>query len=350
MFKKITSKINELQKNATIQLISWWSISFVVQFLILHHLKFDLFYAFVDSFTTNILLLLGSIILNLILKYYQSQKVITIANIAFIGSLSYIHLVISNTIISTFFNQDISFQFGYNHDTIYRFLLVYFLFFLTFFQLWMDKFKKVQAQTIEKLVEIERQLNHAELANIQQQLQPHFLFNSLNSISALTIVKPDEARRMVQLLSDFLRGTLSREKEKMMPLSEEINYLNLYLEIEKVRFGHRLNVDFNIDGHCEKALLPSLILQPIVENAIKYGLYGSTDDVTISVKSICKTNTLEISISNPYTKENEKTSKGLGFGLSSIQRKLYLLYGQNDLLIINKQESQFTTTLIIPQA
>jgi LytS/YehU family sensor histidine kinase len=213
----------------------------------------------------------------------------------------------------------------------------------------MDKFKKVQAQTIEKLVEIERQLNHAELANIQQQLQPHFLFNSLNSISALTIVKPDEARRMVQLLSDFLRGTLSREKEKMMPLSEEINYLNLYLEIEKIRFGHRLNVDFQIDENCQKFMLPSLILQPIVENAIKYGLYGSTEDVTISVKSICKPHSLEISISNPYTKENEKTSKGLGFGLNSIQRKLYLLYGQNDLLIIDKGETQFTTTLIIPQ-
>jgi LytS/YehU family sensor histidine kinase len=154
---------------------------------------------------------------------------------------------------------------------------------------------------------------------------------------------------MVQLLSDFLRGTLSREKEKMMPLSEEINYLNLYLEIEKVRFGHRLNIDFQIDENCQKFLLPSLILQPIVENAIKYGLYGSTENVTISVKSVCKPHALEISISNPYTKENEKTSKGLGFGLNSIQRKLYLLYGQNDLMIINKGETQFTTTLIIPQ-
>ena len=349
MVKKISDWIKSIERNTTLQLLSWWSISFVVQFMILHHLKFDTFYAIIDSFTTNVLLLLSSIILNLILKYYQSQKVITIANIAFIGSLSYLHLIISHTVISTFFKKDISFEFGYNHDTVYRFLLVYFLLFLTFFQLWMDKFKKVQAQTIEKLVEIERQLNHAELANIQQQLQPHFLFNSLNSISALTIVKPEEARRMIQLLSDFLRGTLSREKEKMMPLSEEINYLNLYLEIEKVRFGHRLNVDFQIDENCQKFLLPSLILQPIVENAIKYGLYGSTEDVTISVKSICKLHALEISISNPYTKENEKTSKGLGFGLNSIQRKLYLLYGQNDLLIINKGETQFTTTLIIPQ-
>ena len=124
---------------------------------------------------------------------------------------------------------------------------------------------------------------------------------------------------------------------------------NLYLEIEKVRFGHRLQVEFQIDEYCNEAKLPSLILQPIVENAIKYGLYGQTEDVTIVVKSICENNQLVISISNPYSLESEKTSKGLGFGLNSIQRKLYLLYGQKDLLIINKTETQFTTKLIIPQ-
>ena len=242
-----------------------------------------------------------------------------------------------------------SFEFSYNHDAIYRFLLIYFLLFLTFYQLWIDKFKKVQETTTQKLIEIERQLNNSELKNIQQQLQPHFLFNSLNSISALTVVKPEEARRMVHLLSDFLRGTLSREKEQLMPLPEEINYLNLYLEIEKVRFGHRLQVEFQLDEHCNQAKLPSLILQPIVENAIKYGLYGQTENVTIRIQSICENNQLVISISNPYSLESEKTSKGLGFGLSSIKRKLYLLYGQKDLLIINKTDTQFTTKLIIPQ-
>ena len=342
-------QIENLKKNETIQIISWWSISFAIQFLILHHLGFGWFYSFVDAFVSNLLLLFFTFILRLILNYYQSKNIISISNIAFIGSFSYIHLAISHFVISSVFKKDMSFEFGYNHDAIYRFLLIYFLLFLTFYQLWIDKFKKVQESTTQKLIEIERQLNNAELKNIQQQLQPHFLFNSLNSISALTVVKPEEARRMVHLLSDFLRGTLSREKEQLMPLTEEINYLNLYLEIEKVRFGHRLQVEFQIDEHCNEAKLPSLILQPIVENAIKYGLYGQTEDVTIVVKSICENNQLVISISNPYSLESEKTSKGLGFGLSSIQRKLYLLYGQKDLLIINKTETQFTTKLIIPQ-
>jgi len=342
-------KIENLKKNETIQIISWWSISFAIQFLILHHLNFGWFYSFVDAFVSNFLLLFFTFILKLILNYYQSKNIISISNIAFIGSFSYIHLAISHFVISSVFKKDISFEFGYNHDAIYRFLLIYFLLFLTFYQLWIDKFKKVQESTTQKLIEIERQLNNAELKNIQQQLQPHFLFNSLNSISALTVVKPEEARRMVHLLSDFLRGTLSREKEQLMPLTEEINYLNLYLEIEKVRFGHRLQVEFQIDEQCNQAKLPSLILQPIVENAIKYGLYGQTEGVTIRIHSICENNQLKISISNPYTLESEKTSKGLGFGLSSIQRKLYLLYGQKDLLIIDKTETQFTTKLIIPQ-
>ena len=342
-------RIERMKANETIQLVSWWSISFIIHFLILHHLNFGWKYSFIDAFTTNFLLLIFTLLLKLILKYYQSKNIISISNIAFIGSFSYIHLAISYFTISSFFKKDMSFEFGYNHDSIYRFLLIYFLLFLTFYQLWIDKFKKVQKSTTQKLIEIERQLNNSELKNIQQQLQPHFLFNSLNSISALTVIKPEEARRMVHLLSDFLRGTLSREKEQLMPLSEEINYLNLYLEIEKVRFGHRLQVEFKIDEHCIKMKLPALILQPIVENAIKYGLYGQTENVTIEIKSICENNQLIVSISNPYSQELEKTSKGLGFGLSSIQRKLYLLYEQKNLLIIDKTKSQFTTKLIIPQ-
>ena len=94
--------------------------------------------------------------------------------------------------------------------------------------------------------------NEAELYQLRQQLQPHFLFNSLNSISALVKAQPEEAREMVLQLSDFLRGTIQKESNKWIGVDEEINFLKLFTDIEKVRFGHRLNVNFKIEAGIEE--------------------------------------------------------------------------------------------------
>src|SRR5690606_35869240 len=116
-------------------------------------------------------------------------------------------------------------------------------------------------------------LRSAELAKLRQQLQPHFLFNSLNSISALAGSKPEEARKMVHQLSEFLRGTLHKDEQTLVPFSDELRHLQLYLDIEKVRFGNRLKTEIDTHETCLNLKLPSLILQPVVENAIKFGLY-----------------------------------------------------------------------------
>jgi LytS/YehU family sensor histidine kinase len=133
-----------------------------------------------------------------------------------------------------------------------------------------------------------------------------------------------------------------------MLLQEEIDYLQLYLDIEKVRFGHRLETKVNISEEAAKMYLPALILQPIVENAIKFGLYDTTDIVTISIEAEVTLHGLSIKVSNPYDPETSIVSKGTGFGLSSIQRRLFLLYGRNDLLKITTIENTFISTLEIP--
>src|SRR5690606_14447843 len=115
----------------------------------------------------------------------------------------------------------------------------------------------------------------AELSKLRQQLQPHFLFNSLNSISALAGTRPEEARKMIHQLSDFFRSTLKKESQKLIPFSEELEHLTLYLEIEKVRFGHRLRTDVTCSNEALMYRIPPLLLQPIVENAIKFGLYDT---------------------------------------------------------------------------
>src|SRR5690606_25454618 len=105
---------------------------------------------------------------------------------------------------------------------------------------WMWFYIQEQQEILHHKAETEQLAREAELATLRQQLQPHFLFNSLNSISALAGSEPEEARRMIQQLSDFLRGTIKRDNVQLIPLSDELSHLELYLEIEKVRFGHRL--------------------------------------------------------------------------------------------------------------
>jgi LytS/YehU family sensor histidine kinase len=145
-----------------------------------------------------------------------------------------------------------------------------------------------------------------------------------------------------------LRTTIKRADEHWISLAEEWNYIKLYLEIEKVRFGHRLEVIANFEPGSFEWKMPTLLLQPIVENAIKFGLYGTTGKVTINIDGNVSADSLHLSISNPFDKESQPP-KGSGFGLSGIRRRLYLLYARNDLLEVNVDENFFTVKLKIPK-
>ncbi len=203
-----------------------------------------------------------------------------------------------------------------------------------------------QSKRRQKLEDLAKE---AELLSLRQKLQPHFLFNSLNSISALVVVKPEQARTMIHQLSDFLRSTLRQEENKKISIVEEMNQLDLYLAIEKVRFGHRLNTKIEIDNNID-AQVPAMILQPVVENAIKFGLYDTTGTVDINIKVTHSNKIVTIEVSNPYDPSTRSANdKGTGFGLNSIQRRLYLLYARNDLLQIKEEENLFITKISIPQ-
>ncbi len=188
----------------------------------------------------------------------------------------------------------------------------------------------------------------AELQKLQLQLQPHFLFNSLNSINALILVNSSRARDMVQQLSDFLRATLKRADEQWITLEEELGYLQLYLAIEKVRFGHRLDVQTECDEQIKLWLIPPLLIQPLVENAIKFGLYGTTDKVVISMNTARIGDSLQIEISNPFDSDMQPP-EGSGFGLTGLRRRLYLIYARNDLLKTTIENNRFTVQLTLPE-
>lgn len=188
----------------------------------------------------------------------------------------------------------------------------------------------------------------AELAQLRQQLQPHFLFNSLNSINALVVSQPQKAREMVLQLSEFLRGTIRKDSQAWISLEEELNYLKMYLDIERVRFGHRLEVDFQVDPDLFSVKLPQLLIQPLVENAIKHGLYGVTGQVKIEVCGRREGSYFVLEIRNPFDPESSGP-EGLGFGLSSVERRLYLLFGRTDLLDSGPDGNLFRVRLKIPQ-
>ncbi|MBC7886329.1 MAG: histidine kinase [Ferruginibacter sp.] len=197
--------------------------------------------------------------------------------------------------------------------------------------------------------DMERLAREAELNKLRQQLQPHFLFNSLNSISALTGSQPEKARHMIQQLSDFLRGTLKKEEQQWTTFEEELQYLQLYLDIEKVRFGYRLQTIIDYDEAVLPMKLPSMILQPLVENAIKFGLYDTIGEVAIFISAKKVNDLLEVSVQNPFDELTAAPVKGTGFGLASIKRRMFLLFARYDLLQIKKGPQEFITTISIPQ-
>jgi len=206
-----------------------------------------------------------------------------------------------------------------------------------------------QQKAEQRRSEVNELARQTELNNLQEKLQPHFLFNSLNSINALVVLKPEKARLMVQQLSDFLRGTLKRDEATWITLQQEIDYLQLYLDIEKVRFGHRLQTSLQLNNETGKALIPPFILLPLLENAIKFGLYDTLDDIEIKLTANLEGNLLTIRVSNPYDAETAGLQKGTGFGLKSVQRRLHLLFERTDLMQTQAESGIFTTMVQIPQ-
>jgi two-component system LytT family sensor kinase len=201
--------------------------------------------------------------------------------------------------------------------------------------------KKAREAKLESIVK------ETELRMLRSQINPHFLFNSLNSISSLTITDPEKARDMVIRLSDFMRYALSRKDEQPVTLQSELENLRLYLEIEKVRFGERLSIEEHIDAGCLSVKIPVMLLQPLYENAIKHGVYESIEKVTIVTSVSAANGYMEISISNNFDPEAAK-AKGTGTGLLNVSRRLELLYGEKAIMKTEKQNNIFTIKIYIP--
>ncbi len=305
--------------------------------------------AIVDSYVSNILLAASCFLVFNNMKYYlpKNEKYWFILAISFV--LSCVWLLVIRSMLWYIFKNDQHYTVTLQQSSTVRFGFAFLMIgcMSTISLLWYTQ--KDQQRTDTQQKEIQQLAKDAELFKLRQQLQPHFLFNSLNSISALTATQPEKARHMIQQLSDFLRGTLKKDDQHKNSLKEELQYLELYLDIEKVRFGHRLNTEISVEENIQQMELPSLILQPVVENAIKFGLYDTIGEVTISITAKKVDETLVVTVQNPFDAETAQPLQGTGFGLASIKRRLFLLFARQDLLQTNTEDNYFITTIIIPQ-
>ena len=197
-------------------------------------------------------------------------------------------------------------------------------------------------------LKLENMLKQTELEALKSQINPHFIFNSLNSISSLTLTSPEKAQDMIIKLSNFLRYCLSNNSNPTNTLKTELDNIKLYMEIEKIRFGDRLVVDYQIESPSDQAQVPSLILQPLFENAIKHGMYDSLDRVEINVSSHLEEEVLILTVSNSFEKEGS-IKKGERIGLKNVEERLRLLYENRSSIAVNTDSTIFKVTLAIPQ-
>jgi two-component system sensor histidine kinase AlgZ len=191
------------------------------------------------------------------------------------------------------------------------------------------------------------QARDAELKALKAQINPHFLFNSLNSISALTSVDPARARDMCVLLGDFLRLTLGLGEKAVVHFSEELELLQKYLAIEKIRFGDRLSMQENIQEESRTCMLPPLLLQPLVENAVKHGIASLPEGGNVRLIAERQNGRLAILVENSWDPDAPPRRSG-GLGLKNVQQRLEARYGKEASLRVNTEGELFQVSLSLP--
>lgn len=198
--------------------------------------------------------------------------------------------------------------------------------------------------------QITKLLRDTELEALKTQINPHFLFNSLNSIHALTRSNPEKASEMILQLSDYMRYSLNRGGERLTTLQEEIMNLEKYLSIEKIRFGNKLNYTCSVTEESHGMKIPPMLLQPLFENAIKHGLYSVTDGFYLHVDITSGPKKLQIVIENNFD-SNFPSKDHKGLGINNVKNRLLNIYGRSDLIFITRDPERgiFKIILNIPQ-
>jgi len=273
---------------------------------------------------------------------------VLISNLVAVGAISVgLWALITKSLTTIIFPQDNSYLAFWNAILPYRIGTGVFIFGLVILTYYLFISLNNLAEKSAREANLESLVKETELKMLRSQINPHFLFNSLNSISSLTITDPEKARDMVVKLSEFMRYALSRKDELPVSLRNELENLRLYLDIEKVRFGDKLTTEEIIENACLDFKIPVMLLQPLYENAVKHGVYESTESVKITTRAKIIDGYVEIIISNDYDPA-PTLKRGTGTGLLNVARRLELFYGNKASIKSLKENGIYIVTLYIP--
>jgi two-component system, LytTR family, sensor kinase len=338
-----------------VRLIVWWLVWLFISLgqALLFYYAYGSFVniSIIDSVTS--LLLFSGIALSLWYPFTffnksEAKPSSLILNLVLTGAVSVtLWILITKLVMILVLPQENNYQQYWDATFPYRVgtgVIIYAIIILTYFlfaSLTNLSEKSAREAKLESLVK------ETELKLLRSQINPHFLFNSLNSISSLTVTDPEKARSMVIKLSDFMRYALSRKDEQPVSFRSELDNLRLYLDIEKVRFGDRLSTEEHIEGTTLDAKIPMMLLQPLYENAVKHGVYESTGSVSIVTTAGVSEGILAITISNNY-ENGVSPAKGTGTGLLNVSRRLELTYGNKASVRTEKKDGVFTVNLYMP--
>lgn len=246
-----------------------------------------------------------------------------------------------NPEVESFFTQDLSTNLQFITNNILYFFVWSVLYFTTHY---FANYKKEEIKNLQMLAS----QNEIELINLKSQLNPHFMFNALNSIRALVDEDPRLAKTAITQLSAMLRGSLQTGKRQLISLDEELSLVKSYLAIEKIRFEERLKVFYEIDQETLNYNIPPLMIQTLVENAVKHGISSLTQGGELHLQTTLDEGKLNITVRNSgLYKPGKSTSTGIG--LKNTERRLGLLYGKDVDISISNQNNQVVSTILIPK-
>jgi two-component system, LytTR family, sensor kinase len=338
-----------------VRLIVWWLawLFLALGQSLLFYFAYGKFANFIILDSVISLLLYSGIALSLWypFRYFnngESRSTILISNLVASGAISVtLWVLLTKFIMTVALQQEGDYLIYWDETFPYRVgtgVFIYGLVVLSYF-LFMSLINLSEKNAKE--AKLETLVKETELRMLRSQINPHFLFNSLNSISSLTVTDPEKARTMIVKLSEFMRYALSRKDEQPVSLRSELENLRLYLEIEKVRFGDKLITEEEIAKECFEFNIPVMLLQPLYENAVKHGVYESTESVKILTTGKVIDRYLEIIISNNYD-EIPTLKKGTGTGLLNVSRRLELFYGNKASMKTRREGGIYSVTLYIP--
>ena len=330
----------------------WVLIMILHATFLFYQFDFPLILSIADSFVSNLLIAITCFLYWYVVKFISPQRQgmteMLVSHLVGVGLSVIILIHLGGHILTLAFANNIDYHQFYNQSILFRALLGMLYFATTILLYYLLLYIEDINEQIKKEAALQNLLKQTSLDMLMFQINPHFLFNSLNSISSLTITSPSLAREMVIKLADFFRASLSQESSEMQTLKEELDQMNLYLEIEKVRFESRLVVEYSIDEACYEFLVPKMIMQPLYENAIKFGMYEQLDTLTISTSCTACEDALTIKISNKSdTDINHR--KGMGIGIKNVKERLMLIYGMDHLVSATQMDGVFTISLTIPR-